>query len=225
MVKLLNGDCLDLMGGVSDNSVDLVLTDPPYMINTKSTGGGKLDPWADYCNAALWYTEWIRQARRVLKPTGSLWSFLNWRSMVTFQKAAATLGWPIESLLVWDKCWIGPSGPKGLRPRYELVALWAMPDFKIEDRSLPDIQSFKWSSTKPHGHPAEKPVDLMKWIIEHATNEGDVVLDMFMGSGTTGEAAVQLGRDFIGMEMNEAFFEVAGRRIREAEEAQELEDF
>ena len=224
MIKLLKGDCLDLVGGEPDGSIDLVLTDPPYMINTKSTGGGKIDPWADYCNASFWYAEWMKQARRVLRSTGSLWSFLNWRSFVTFQRAAASIRWPIESVLVWDKCWIGPGGKKGLRPSYELIALWAMPDFAIEDRSLPDIQRFKWSNVKPHGHPAEKPVDLMRWVIEHATHEGDTVLDLFMGSGTTGEAAVLTGRNFIGMEMNEEYFDLACGRIQEASD-RALEDF
>lgn len=196
-------------------SIDLVLTDPPYMINTKSAGG-KIDPWADYVNAAFWYAEWIKQARRVLKPTGSLWSFLNWRSFVTFQKASAMLEWPIESVLVWDKGILGPGGIKGLRPSYELIAIWAMPEFAIEDRSLADIQRFKWQTTKPTGHPAEKPVSLAKWIIEHSTREGDTVLDMFMGSGTTGEACVVTKRNFIGMELSERYFEMAQRRIGQA---------
>lgn len=216
-VKLLQGDCLELMKDIPDGSVDMVLTDPPYMINTKSTGAGKLNPWADYCNASFWYAEWMRQAKRISKNTGCLWSFLNWRSFVTFQKAACDIGWPMESVLVWDKCWIGPGGAKGLRPSYELVALWAMPDFKIENRGLYDIQRFKWSSKKPHGHPAEKPVDLMKWVIEQSTRPGDTICDLFMGSGTTGEACMLTGRSFIGMELDPSYFETACKRIGEAQ--------
>jgi site-specific DNA-methyltransferase (adenine-specific) len=219
MIELLNGDCLELMKDISEGSVDMVCTDPPYMINTKSTGAGKLNPWGDYCNAAYWYAEWMRQARRLLKPTGCLWSFLNWRSFVTFQKAACDIGWPIESVLVWDKCWIGPGGSKGLRPSYELVALWAMPEFKLENRGLYDIQRFKWSSKKPHGHPAEKPETLLEWIVSESTKRGDKVLDIFMGSGTTGVACTRTGRDFTGIEMNEEYFNVAKKRI-EAEVAQ-----
>ena len=216
MTSLLQGDCLELMKDIPDNSVDMVLTDPPYMINTKSTGAGKLNTWADYCNASFWYAEWMRQARRILKSTGCLWSFLNWRSFVTFQKAACDIGWPIESVLVWDKCWIGPGGAKGLRPSYELVALFAMPDFKIENRGLYDIQRFKWSSKKPHGHPAEKPVDLMKWLVNQSTKTGDTVCDLFMGSGTTGEACVLTGRSFIGMELETGYFETAQQSMEEA---------
>ena len=213
-MQLLQGDCLERLALVPDGSVDMVLTDPPYMINTKSDGASKLSPWADWCNASYWYAAWISEARRVLKPTGSLWAFLNWRSLVTFQQAAATLGGPIESLLVWDKEWIGPSGPRGLRPSYELVALWAMPDFRIKDRSLADIQRFKWSAFKPHGHPAEKPEALAAWLITHCTEPGQLVLDPFMGSGTPGAAAVSLGRDFIGIEQDPVWVEAARQRIQ-----------
>lgn len=189
------------------------------MINTKSDGSGKINPWGDYINGAYWYTAWIAEARKKLAKDGCLWTCLNWRSMVTFQKAAADLNWPIESLLVWDKCWIGPGGQKGLRPSYELVALFACDDFAIENRGIPDVQRFKWSSKKPTGHPAEKPEELMRWLIEISTKEGDTVLDPFMGSGTTGAAALKAGRKFIGIEQDEKWYNVAAGRI-EAEAAQ-----
>lgn len=184
------------------------------MINTKSDGSGKINPWGDYINAAYWYTAWIAEAKEKLAPDGCLWTCLNWRSMVTFQKAAADLGWPIESLLVWDKCWIGPGGLKGLRPSYELVALFAGENFSIPNRGLADIQRFKWSSKKPNGHPAEKPVELMQWIIENSTQEGDTVLDPFMGSGTTGVAALRARRKFIGIEQDPNWYEVAKQRLK-----------
>lgn len=217
-ITLLQGDCLELMQDIPDGSIDMILTDPPYMINTKSDGNGKINPWSDYCNASFWYAEWIRQSRRVLKNTGCLWSFMNWRSFVTFQKAACDVRWPIESVMVWDKCCPGCGTLKGLRTSYELVALWIMPDFKIGDRSIKDIQQFKWSSTKPHGHPAEKPVNLAKWIIKQCTKPGDTVCDLFMGSGTTGEACALTGRDFIGMELDKTWIETAKKRIEEAQE-------
>lgn len=211
---LYRGDCLEIIDDLP--MVSAVVTDPPYMINTKSDGNGKLNPWSDYCNGAHWYTAWIRKVREHLKPDGCLWTCMSWRSFVTFQKAACDAGWPIESLLVWDKQRIGPGGLKGLRPSYELVALFAMPEFQIPNRGLPDIQRFKWSSKKPHDHPAEKPEDLMRWLIENSTKEGDTVLDLFMGSGTTGAAAISAGRKFIGIEQDEKWYKVAAKRIEEA---------
>jgi site-specific DNA-methyltransferase (adenine-specific) len=218
--RLACGDCLEILPEIE--GVDAVVTDPPYGINTKSDGNGKLSPWGDLCNSAFWYREWIELCRASLKSTGCLWSFLNWRSMVTFQKASCDARWPIESLLVWDKEWIGPGGPRGLRPSYELVALWGREDFAIENRGLPDIQRFKWSSQKPNGHPAEKPIALMSWLIKHSTDSGGLVLDPFMGSGTSGAASVRDGRAYVGIEQDRKFFDIACRRIEEAVNSQPL---
>jgi site-specific DNA-methyltransferase (adenine-specific) len=217
-VQLILGDCLEVLSTMKSGSIDCIVTDPPYSINTKSDGQGKLNPWADRINSAYWYKLWIGEARRVLKPTGCLWSFLNWRSMVTFQKATDDLRWSIESVLVWDKCWIGPGGPRGLRPSYELVALWAMEDFVIENRGIYDIQRFKWSSIKPTEHPAEKPIGLIKWLIEISTKPGQTIVDLFFGSGTIALACVESNRNFIGCEIDSIWHEYAEKRIHDAQQ-------
>ena len=139
-VDLRLGDCLEVMKTLPAGCADAVVTDPPYSINTKSDGQGKLNPWGDRINSSFWYAEWIRRCRSLMLGKGCLWSFLNWRSFVTFQKAADDISWPIESLLVWDKIWIGPGGHAGLRPSYEFVALWIGDDFAIANRGIPDIR-------------------------------------------------------------------------------------
>lgn len=215
-MSVFEGDALDWLRTIDPRSVDAVVTDPPYGINTKSDGMGKINPWADLCNASLWYSTWIGECRRVLKSTGCLWSFLNWRSLPTFMKASCGLGWPIESLLVWDKCWIGPGGSKGLRPSYELLALWCMPSFAIKDRGIPDVVRSKWSGTKPTGHPAEKPLDLVLWIMGiSGVGSGSLVVDPFCGSGTSGVAAISLGAEFHGCEIDQAWRAYALQRIGE----------
>lgn len=216
-VQIIHGDALDLLRDVKSSSVSVVLADPPYGINTKSDGNGKLSPWADLCNSALWYSAWISECRRILKSDGCLWSFLNWRSMVTFQKTSCDLRWPIESLLVWDKCWIGPGGSKGLRPSYEMVALWAMPEFAIPDRGLPDVIRVPWSSSKPNGHPAEKPLELAINLIEWSSKPSDLILDPFLGSGTTPVACIKSDRKFLGFEIDEGWYKASCRRVRESE--------
>ena len=224
--ELWYGDCREILPTLP--KVDAVVTDPPYGINTKSDGSGKLSPWADLCNAAFWYADWLQTCRRLIRAphgggSGPLWTFLNWRSLVTFQKAACDIAWPIESLLVWDKCWIGPGGQRGLRPSYELVALFIAGDeFRIADRGLPDVQRFKVGSFKPNGHPAEKPIEALDWIVGHSGPDGCVVLDPFMGSGTTGVACANLGRKFIGIEIEPKYFDIACRRIEDAQRQQRL---
>jgi site-specific DNA-methyltransferase (adenine-specific) len=206
------GDCLEILPTLP--KVDAVITDPPYGINTKSDGSGKLSPWGDLCNSAFWYAAWLQECRRRLTSAGSLWTCLNWRSLVTFQKAACDIGWPIESLMVWDKQWIGPGGTRGLRPSYELVALFGCDDFAVKDRGVADIQPFPVGSFKATGHPAEKPIALLDFIVKHAG--GASVLDPFLGSGTTGVAAVAAGRKFIGIEQDTRWFDSACRRIEQA---------
>lgn len=211
-----NIDCLEGLKEIPDGSVDLIVTDPPYGIGIKRQGGkgSKLNPWADICNASFWYSAWMRECKRVLKDDGALWSFINWRYLPTLYKAGLDIQWSIESLLVWDKCWIGPGGVKGLRPSYEQIALYTMPDFRVEDRSLPDIQRFKWASHKPTGHPAEKPLDLIRWIIQvSGKTDGAVILDPFMGSGTTACAAIREGCGYIGFDMDAEWVEKANSRI------------
>lgn len=214
---LYRGDCLDVLPEIESESIDGVFADPPFSINSKSDGTGKLDPWADKMNAARWYAAWIGECRRVVKPTGALWSCLNWRSMSVFDRASAMLGWPITSMLVWDKRWIGPGGSQGLRPSYENVSLWARERFAIDDRGLADVQPFPWASHKPTGHPAEKPPDLARWLVEITVNGAGVVLDPFAGSGTFAATAVALGHRAIACEMSDEWADYAARRLEQAE--------
>jgi DNA modification methylase len=222
LATLYLGDALEVLPTIGTGEVAAVITDPPYGINTKSDGSGKLSPWADLCNASHWYAQWLAMGQRLTLPNGCLWSFLNWRSMVTFQKASCDIRWPIESMLIWDKNWIGPGGTRGLRPCYEMAALFSGDAFEIADRSIRDIQRFPWSSSKPNGHPAEKPEDLLAWLVGISTKRGDLVVDPFMGSGTTGAAAVKAARRFIGVEIDEHWFDIACRRIAEAQRQGDL---
>lgn len=213
------GDCLEQMAQIADESVDVIVADSPYVLNIKSSMSSKryrLNAWGDMVNPAYWYAGWIQECKRVLKPDGCLWTFMNWRSLVTFQKAACDIDWPIASLLVWDKQWPGLGSMKGLRQSYEMVALFLKGAYSIPNRSLTDVWQFPWSSKKPHGHPAEKPQGLIELILKESP--GDVVMDPFMGSGTTGAAAVKLGKYFIGFELDPNFYQVARERLKAVEQ-------
>ena len=224
---LFNGDCLDVMGQLKPMSVDAVITDPPYMIGAISTGNAtsKSGGWADMENAAWWYAEWLKLARRALKQEGFACVFGNWRSLPTLLYAFAKIQWPVDSILIWDKEWIGPAGPRQLRPTYEVVIFAGMPKAKIDDRSASDVYRCKWMAgqMKTTAHAAEKPVALMRHLIRLTTNPGDTVLDCFMGSGTTGEAAFLEKRKFIGIEREVEYFNgIAVPRITGAQQVQSL---
>lgn len=206
------GNSLELLELLQDGTYGLVLTDPPYMINTKSDGTGKIDPWGDYMNAAVFYANWIGKARQKLMADGALLSFLNWRSVATFTKASCLLGWPMESLVVWNKKYLG-TNMRGFRPMYEMIALFTQPGFKLGNRCLGDIVEEPRLTRKPN-HPAEKPVALLEFLLREAKK--DNVLDVFMGSGTTLVACEKLGLNGTGIEINEKYFDIACRRVEEA---------
>lgn len=213
--KIICGDCLEIMKGIPSGAIDLVVTDPPYNFTTASAGSGKLNPWADLTNAAFWFAAWMQECSRVLRYDGAIWQFCNWRSLPTITKAAFDIGNQIESLLVWDKEWIGPGGCNGLRPSYELVSLIRKDGFSIKNRGIPDIKRSKWSGIKPSGHPAEKPLHLMSWLID--ISGGGLILDPFAGSGTTLIAAKKLNRNSIGIEINPDYCKIAEDRLRQEE--------
>ena len=194
-------------------SVSLVVTDPPYVFGIASTAQeGKSGGWGDLMNSAVWYATWLRECHRLTENSqGAAWVFNSWRSFPVLARAAYEARWGIESLLVWDKDWIGPGGQRGLRPSYELAALFCHPQFALADRGLPDIWKHQWSSQKPNGHPAEKPVDLHRRIIRESG--GGLVLDPFLGSGTTLVAAKAEGCAAIGIEIEERWCAVAAERL------------
>src|SRR5262245_53625290 len=143
--------------------------------------------WSEVCNAAHWYTAWLREVWRTTSSAAPVWVFANARSLPVLYCAAAGVGGmnPL-SVLVWDKEWPSVGSTRGLRQTYELVALFGKPEFAIADRSIPDIWRCKWTGHKPTGHPSEKPVDLARQMLDvSGVPVGGTVLDPFLGSGST----------------------------------------
>lgn len=209
-VTIYLGDCREVLPTLS--GVGVVVTDPPYVLGMAYAEGRV--GWGDLMNSATFYAGWIRECLRLtVNRSGAVWVFTSWRAYPVMARASYEIPHKIESLLVWDKCWIGPGGSVGLRPSYELVALFAHPGFQVSDRGTPDIWRSPYSSQREHGHPAEKPEDIMQQIIA-AGGEG-TVLDPFTGSGTTLVAAKNLGRKAVGIEIEERYAEIAAERCRQ----------
>lgn len=215
-VTLYHGDALDILPTIPRGTVSACVTDPPYVIGAVSAGNmaSKSGGWGDMMNSALWFIEWYRMIVAALKHDGAFWSFCNWRSLPVVMKSAITAGLPIASVMVWDKEWIGPGGPQGLRPAYELCALMAKPGFAVPDRGVPDVWRHKTGSYKPDGHPAQKPVLLIERILRtHGLKPGQLVLDPFVGSGTTAVAAKALGLRCIAIEAEERWCDLTAARL------------
>jgi DNA modification methylase len=217
-VDLRLGDCLEVMKTLPDGAVDAVITDPPYITGGASTRRGTRaqSPIGDWTNAARWYKDWLSECFRIANSNAPVWMFGNWRTLPVLEIAVQSLARRITSVLVWDKQWIGVGSMNGLRCQYELVFLMGGPDFSIQDRAIGDIWQEKWSSARPNGHTAEKPVSLVERMLSVSMSEQNI-LDPFMGSGTTGVACVQTGRNFIGIEIDPNYFAIAEKRIKDAQ--------
>ena len=215
-VTLYHGEALDVLDEFRNSAFHHCVTDPPYILQAGSSSqrGSKTGGWADMMNSAHWYSAWFRKVSALLKHEGSAWVFGNWRSLPVYQRAAIDAEITPASLRGWDKDWIGPGGPQQLRSQHETCLLLAKPGFKQPDRSQGDVLRIKASSSKPTGHPAEKPVALMRRVLElSGATAGDTILDPFAGSMTVALAAKQIGIKSVSIEYEERWCEVGARRL------------
>lgn len=215
-MTIWNGDCLDVLPTLP--MVDAVITDPPYMIGISSVGDpdAKCGTWADAMNAATWFAEWYSLCWGRIRDTGYMATFCNWRTMPTVMRALAMKFIPATSCVVWHKQWLGTAYKNAFRPTYELIVVSAKPNAEIADRCQSDVIEQTWRAGQcGTWHPAEKPQPLVERLIGHLTPEGGRVLDPFMGSGTTLIAAKSLGREAIGIEIEQRHCESAVARLRQ----------
>lgn len=249
-ITLLRGDCLELLKGISDSSVDCVVTDPPYSVLNKSNPHATWDRPFDM--DAWWCEIW-----RVCKRNAAVVSF---GQGVFSAKLILSQEKNYRYSLVWDKCRAtGFLNANKMPLRYHediLVFYRALPTYnpQMEDlngrernhpqgygehreynrcygnikRITPQIYDKKHPRSiitiaKEHGrkehalHPTQKPIALMEYLIKTYTNEGDTVLDPFMGSGSTMVACANTGRRGIGIELMQEYYDIAVKRVKDAQ--------
>jgi modification methylase len=242
--RILDGDCIEAMRSLPSASVDLVFADPPYNLQR----GGDLsrpdgshvdavtDHWDQFDSFAVYdkFTrEWLTEARRVLKPNGSLWVIGSYHNIFRVGAILQDLGFWILNDIVWRKANPMPNF-KGTRfTNAHETLIWAAMSEKAKytfnyramktlndelqmrsDWVLPICggpERIKRDGTK--AHPTQKPEALLYRVMLATTNKGDVVLDPFFGTGTTGAVAKRLGREWIGCERESIYREVALERI------------
>jgi site-specific DNA-methyltransferase (adenine-specific) len=223
-VSLYNDDCLNVLSTLPDGSVDLVATDCPYHIipggcTNKGKGNGifQKEIASDgklFTHNDIEFSEWLPEVYRVLKFGTHCYIFCNGRNLMRLQIEAEKVGFSYQNTLVWDKGNVTPN-------RYYMGACEFVLMLKkgksrtINDRGCPNVLRVQNRIGKKH-HPTEKPIDLMKILVENSTQPNDLVLDPFMGSGSTGVACVNTNRNFIGMELDKRYFEIATARINKA---------
>jgi site-specific DNA-methyltransferase (adenine-specific) len=231
-------DCVELMRLMPAGSVDVIFADPPYRL---STGGvtvrsGRLAPvdkggWdrslGSFEKDHEFNVRWLREARRVLKPDGTLWVSGTHHIIFSLGFALQRLGFRIINSLVWEKPDPPPNALHTAFTHAHETLLWAGKgrghtfNYELVNSLNPDGQlSSVWriptvpQTEKLHGrHPTQKPLRLLRRALLASSGEGDLVFDPFCGSGTTAVAAKELRRFFVGAEIERGFCELAGRRI------------
>ena len=221
-----NIDCLEGLKEVPDKSVDLIVTDPPYFLSmghagskTNASKSEQLSSNRAYNDLAIctpFYKQLFQEYRRVLKDDGSFYFFTDWRGYAYyFPMLNAEL--PVRNLLVWDK----KSGPGSFYSfAHELIVFGT---YKSKTKAgvgtnIWRMAAFNSGARSTNGeklHPTQKPVELIAKAIEDSTEPGAVILDTFMGSGTTALAALRTGRRFIGFELDEKYHAIAMERVAE----------
>ena len=231
-----NIDCLDGLKEVPDNSVDLIVTDPPYFLSmghagskTNAVKDGQLTSNKTFGDLAIckpFYAQLFKEYARILKEDGSFYFFTDWRGYA-FYFPLLNDALPVRNLICWDK----KSGPGSFYSfAHEFIVFGT---YKSKTKGgvgsnvwrFPAFSSGAAKTNGPKQHPTQKPVELIEKIILDSTEPGMVVLDTFMGSGTTAVACLRTGRNYIGFELSENYYSIAqGRIAEEVDRLLEAED-
>ena len=224
MFNLQQGDCLELLKNIPDNSVDLIVTDPPYKVTNRggytSAGGmlleDKVRKGEIFDNNSTGIADYLKHLYRVLKESGHCYLMTNNKNITEFLKEVDKSDFHFVKNLIWVKD--NKIMSQMYMSQFEYVLFLRKGSaVKINNCGTSDVLQFKNKKTKDSDgkniHDTEKPVDLMSVLIENSSKIGGTVLDPFMGSGSTGVACAQTGRNFIGMEIDQKYFDIAVQRI------------
>lgn len=228
-MKIYNADAIKIMREMGDNSIDLIIIDPPYKttkrgISKKTTTGGLVRSELGKQGKIFKYNdikpqEYIPELYRVLKEGSHCYIMTNHVNLQEMINVATESGFHFIKCLIWDK------GNKIMGQCYMsqfeyILFLRKGRHKKINNCGTSDILSIPNKKTKDEDgnnlHDVEKPVELMKILVENSSSEKDIVLDCFMGIGSTGIACAITNRDFIGIEIDKNYFDIAKKRIASA---------
>jgi modification methylase len=250
--SIIVGDCVRVMAALPDNSIDMIFADPPYNLQLGGDlfrpEGGRVDAvdddwdkFATFADYDCFTRAWLKEARRVLKPDGTLWVIGSYHNIFRVGAALQDAGYWILNDIVWRKSnpmpnfrgtrftnahetLIWASKSEDSRYTFNYRAMKAMND-ELQMRSdwvIPICSGGERVKTEGvKAHPTQKPEALLYRVLLACTNPGDVVLDPFFGTGTTGAVARRLGRKWIGIEREQRYVKVARERINSTLELDE----
>lgn len=235
---LYNNDCITIMKSFPNNKIDMIFADPPYFLSNGglsihsgkivSVNKGEWDKVSNYDDISLFNYAWLSECYRILKVGGTIWVSGTMHNIFDVEKNLKKIGFKIINIIIWRKIDPPPLIYKNkFRFSYEFI-IWASKGknktfnydnmFVINNSEMTDVwdlPAVSMSEKKYGYHPTQKPECLLERIIIASTNEKDIVLDPFMGSGTTGSVAKRLNRYFIGIEKDTNYFNIAKQRINQ----------
>jgi site-specific DNA-methyltransferase (adenine-specific) len=244
--RLYHGDCLRLLANLPESSVDCIWTDPPYFLSNDGVTcqSGKMvavnkGEWDRSMGVEAdheFNLSWLRACHRVLKPAGCIWVSGTHHVYFSVGMAMMQIGYRVLNDVVWEK----PAPPPNLGRRCFTHATEALVWATKATKNSKDRYTFHYDAMRDENggkqmknvwrfpaagarekrfgrHPTQKPVALIGRCLRASTNPGDVVLDPFAGSSTTGVAAIGLGRHYIGCERDAAYAYLSAERLRHAD--------
>lgn len=204
--RILRANCLEVMGLMPSNSIDFILTDPPYLVNYRSRDGRSI---ANDSNA-----EWVKPAYaemyRILKPNSFCISFYGWQNAETFVTAFKEADFRLLGHFTFPKRYTSSVGY--LRAQHENAYLLGKGEPQVPSYVIGDVIEFVYSGNKLH--PTQKPLSVLIPLIETFCKSKGLLFDPFAGSGSTLEAAWCLGRSFLGVEIDLKYHAIAHERLQ-----------
>lgn len=221
--KLYQGDCLEVMKNIEDGSVDLVVTDPPYEIATTGAGMYKQadKQYVKELNGMKdgFSEEVLDELCRVMKKI-NIYFFCSQKQIIPLLDYFVKKKKCNWNILSWHKTNPIPACGNKYLTDTEFILFFREKGVKVygsfDTKRTWYATSLNQSDKKKYGHPTVKPLSILENLVMNSSQEGEVVLDCFMGSGSTGVACLNTNRNFIGIELDEGYFEIAQNRIEEA---------
>ncbi len=230
--RIHEGDCVELLNKMPEGSIDLIVTSPPYNLRNSTGNGMKNGNGGKWSNAQLLegyethtddmphaeYVHWQRQCldamMRVLSESGAIFYNHKWRVQAGLLQDRQDIvsGFPVRQIIIWQRSGGINFNPGYFLPTYEVVYLICKQDFKLASKanSLGDVWSIPQDMNNPH--PAPFPLELARRCIQ--STDAQIILDPFLGSGTTAIAAEACNRKWIGFEISRSYCDMAKERIR-----------
>ena len=215
MINLMLGDCLERMKEIPDGSVDMILTDPPYGMDFQSNRRVVKDKFNKIKNDKNvdWLPDLLQECFRVMSDNSAIYCFCSWHKIDIFKQEIEKT-FKIKNIIVWVKNNHGSGDLKAAyAPKHEFVIYAHKGRSLFRDKRTPDVMEYPKIHSSRLQHPTEKNTDMLGLFIKNNSDKDATILDPFMGSGSTGVAAKNLNRKFIGIEMDEGYFNIAKKRI------------